>query len=78
MKDNENGEQGSECGFEPRILHLLYGVVSEWIKELVLKISECNSSVGSNPTCTVSPIVQLVEQQILILKVEGSNPSWVV
>ena len=28
----------------------LYGEVSEWLKELVLKISVLKSTVGSNPT----------------------------
>ena len=27
-----------------------FGEMAEWIKALVLKIRECNSSVGSNPT----------------------------
>ncbi len=31
-------------------MQTLYGSVSEWFMELVLKTSDCNKSVGSNPT----------------------------
>ena len=43
---------------------LVYGEVSEWLKELVLKTSEVKTSVGSNPTLSASSVMSNVLQTI--------------
>ena len=53
-----------------------YGEMSEWFKELVLKTSEGNTSVGSNPTLSanIGMWLSLVERLIWVQDAAGSNP----
>ncbi len=49
---------------------LLYGSVSEWFKEIVLKTIDGKTSVGSNPTAAA---IRPVSQEVKTLPFHGGN-----
>ena len=50
-----------------------YGEVAEWLKALVLKTSEGNTSVGSNPTLPANPQYSCVNKQLIRTISDGKD-----
>ena len=58
---------------------LLYGSVSEWFKEIVLKTIDGKTSVGSNPTAAaIWPVGQAVKTEAFHAFNIGSIPVRVI